>query len=405
MRTIVELPSNLSLPRYNGRSIVNLANSILKALGVPVKGCCLCKELDSKILTEKILLVLLDGLCLDVVKKICSEDDYLSKALKSIDEITTVFPTTTPTALTSLSTGLAPGQHGVLGCVMYFRELGLLVNTLNLSPMSRPDERDGLLKLGVDVSQLFYIDSTIFEELSYSGIRSLVLIPKGLKNGISRLIYKGAEIQEYASFQEAIVEAVQFLNSLDRGLAYVYSPQPDEVAHRRHVESEHYYETVRELLYSTVKIVSKNVYAPITLIITSDHGLVDSQERDLIDMMKFRKLLEILEVPPFGESRASFLKVNKEFMESIESIEDIQLIKNLGFTVLSKQDIIEMGLLGPEVRKEITWRLGDYVLLSTGSRYLRYSYNLQEKEREPLKAVHGSLLPEEVNIPLIITNF
>lgn len=394
--------SELEKPRYDGESIVNLANSILKVLGVPVKGTCLDKRYESKILTEKILLAVLDGLRPDIVREVCSEIEELSKV--SVDSITTVFPSTTPTALTSLSTGLEPGQHGIIGCVMYIRELGLLINTLNMSPMHRSEERDGLLKMGVDVSQLFYIDSTIFEELSYSGIRSLVLIPKGLKNGISRLIYKGAEVQEYASFPEAVIEAMQFLNSVDRGLAYLYTPQPDEVAHKRGVESEHYRETVRDLLQTLVRIVKKQVYAPVTLIITSDHGLIQTSERDLIDMMKLRQILNILETPPFGESRASFLKVidDSEFSE----LEDIKFLENQGFLILKREDLLNSNVFGTKgVRKEVVNRLGDYVLLAVSTRYLRYSYNLQEKEKEPLKAMHGSLLPEELYVPLIIMNF
>ncbi len=394
--------SDLELPQYDGRSIVSLANSILKVLGVPVKGTCLDRRYESKILTEKILLAVLDGLCLDVVQEVCRETEELSKV--TVDSLTTVFPSTTPTALTSLSTGLEPGQHGVIGCVMYIRELGSLINTLNMSPIHRAEERDGLLKMGVDVSQLFYIDSTIFEELSYSGIRSLVLVPKGLRNGLSRLIYKGAEIQEYASFPEAVIEAMQFLNSVDRGLAYIYNPQPDEVAHRRGVRSDHYYETVRGLLQTLVKIVRKNVCAPVTLIITSDHGLVQTGERDLVDMMKFKQILSVLETPPFGESRASFLKVMRDV--DLRELEDVKFLENQGFRLLTRDELLSSNVLGTrEVRREVVNRLGDYVLLAVSTRYLRYSYNLQEKEREPLKAMHGSLLPEEINVPLLIMNF
>jgi len=396
-------------PQYDGLSIVNLPNTILKHFGLPVHGRPLRREIESNILTEKILLIVLDGLCITILRDVIRENE-LAFLEKHLYEITSTFPSTTPTALASISTGLEPGQHGIIGCLVYVRELGLIVNVLNLSPQLRaaPEDqgpRDLLLRAGVNVNQLFNIGSTIFEELSESGVRTLVLINRGLKNGFSRLIYRGAEIQEYSSFSEALVYAVNFLNFVDRGLVYIYNATPDEVAHKRGASSYEYYETVYELLRAIARITRSYAVAPITVIVTSDHGLIDCSERDLVDMMSMRLLLDVLETPPYGDSRASHIRVLPEYTSRFRELEDVKIIENLGFIVLSRDEVIQEGLLGlSEIPQKVRIRLGDYVLVSVASTYLRYSYNLQEREREPLKAAHGSLVEWEIKVPLIIYN-
>ena len=96
-------------PKYDGLSIVNLPNTILKHFGLPVHGRTLHREIESNILTEKVLLIVLDGLSITVLKDMLRETE-LSFLEKHLYEITSTFPSTTPTALVSLSTGLEPGE-------------------------------------------------------------------------------------------------------------------------------------------------------------------------------------------------------------------------------------------------------------------------------------------------------
>ncbi len=390
----------LERPRYDGESIVNIPNSILRIFGIPVRFKSLKKEIYSQIQTEKILLILIDGLRLDIVREVLSEHEDLKKLYKNMYIITSTFPSTTPTALVSISMGQPPGIHGILGTVIYVREVGLIINTLNLSPHFRSEERDSLFRMGIDLTKILPTEYTIFEELSENGVRSLTLIPKGLRSGISRIIYRGSEIQEYAYLTEAIIEGLRFLEMNDRALVYIYNPAPDEIAHKRGVDSEHYRETVVEMFRLIMKCIEKRVRVPITLILTTDHGLINTDERDYIEMNKFEKLISRLAAPPYGESRASFLITREE----LENCEDLNYILDNGFILIRKNDKMMIDLLGCD---DITKakNVGDYLLVSTSSKCLRYSYNLQEREREVLHAMHGSITPEELNIPLIILNF
>ncbi len=390
----------LELPRYDGENIVNISNSILRVFGLPVKYRSLKRELHTLIQCEKILLIILDGLRYDVIEEICSEHEGLKIFYRNLYKITSVFPTSTPTALASISLGVPPIMHGILGTVLYIRELGMLINTLSLSPQQKTEERELLFKMGIDVTKFIANTTTIYYELSEAGIRSLVMIPKGLKNGISKIIYRGAEIQEYSSIVEALIECVGFLNTNDRSLAYIYSPVPDEIAHKRGIVSEHYRESILRILEVVAKYVEKGTRNPITLILTTDHGLIETSEKDFIDMNKLRSLVSRLVAPPYGESRASFLTT----LQSLEDCDDIKYLESQGFILVDKSTLISCRLLG-NMEYVDNSLIGNYVLISKSSKCLRYSYNLKEHEREPLLSMHGSLTMHEIEIPLIIINY
>jgi len=49
--------------------------------------------------------------------------------------LTSTFPATTSTALTSIYTGLQPSEHGILGYHMFSPEYGLIFDTLDMTPV------------------------------------------------------------------------------------------------------------------------------------------------------------------------------------------------------------------------------------------------------------------------------
>jgi len=389
----------LRVPRYDGDSILNLSNSILRVFGLPVKYSSLRREIHSKIQNERVLLILLDGVVYDRYVEACESSEELRLLYRDTYKIDTVFPSTTPTVLTTLSLAVPPIHHGIIGTVLYIRELGLLVNTLNVTLHAKHEERDYLTKFGFDLTRITGRETTIFEELRDSYVRALALIPKGLKGGISRLIYRGAELQEYSSMSEAVIEALNFLDSLDRGLAYIYNPSPDDVAHKRGVNTEHYLETIVDTLRSIVRIIDRKRPRSTTVIITTDHGHVETRENDYIDLSKYRNMISKLCAPPYGESRASILLA----IESLEDDEDVNSLLDVGFQLYTMRDIVDMGLLGKSNIINDTV-LGNYMLISLSNRCLRYSYNMVEHEKEPLRSMHGSVLPQEIEIPLTILN-
>ena len=102
--------AELVLPEYAGANLRGIVPALLGPAGTadlpswipaPVTGA------------EQVVLVVLDGLGWEQLR----ERAHLAPTLSSMagGAITSVAPSTTATALTSITTGLTPGEHGLVG--------------------------------------------------------------------------------------------------------------------------------------------------------------------------------------------------------------------------------------------------------------------------------------------------
>ncbi len=388
---------DLVFPRYDGESITNVPHTILKHFGLNFKRPLNRIYLSS----DRLISILIDGVGYRDFMKIINTFHEIEWFKDHVKIITSTFPSTTSTALVSLSTGLEPGLHGVIGSVMYIREIGMIVNTRSLSPMISED-RDYFQKHGVNVSKFFKIETTVFNELSSVGVRTRVYLPKGLSDGISRLIYKGAEVLDYSGISDALINALTFLQDLDQGYVHIYIPTPDQVAHKYGVDSDEYVNCVGDILVSIDRILKKYVKKSISIIILSDHGLIPTGEHDVVKFEDHEYLMNSLSTPPFGEARASFIKIERDY--DVDEVKQYLESRFRGFKILKISEIFSSNLLG-QVDSNVCRRLGDLLILSTSTKCLDYSYRGEPREKTILKAQHGSLLSREMLTPLVILNF
>ena len=101
---------NIIYPDYKN-SIVNLVSSILEIYDIKTDHPPL-KQLDTKVLKKKknIVLFVLDGFGINLLNKFTSSTKFMNK--NYISPITSVFPSTTSAAITSLISGKTPWEHG-----------------------------------------------------------------------------------------------------------------------------------------------------------------------------------------------------------------------------------------------------------------------------------------------------
>jgi len=151
-----DVPS-LTLPDYRGGSLVNLMSSITTALGgtspYPPLAVLPPQALAG---ARHVLLLVIDGLGLDYLS---SHDGALRRHLHG--QLTSVFPSTTASAIPTFLTGLAPQQHGLTGWNMYFREIGAVVAPL---PFRVRTGRHALREAGVTPASLFGL-TPLFDRL------------------------------------------------------------------------------------------------------------------------------------------------------------------------------------------------------------------------------------------------
>ena len=87
---------------------------------------------------DKVVLLIFDGLGYNrLLHHLDSHDGtFMTLATKgALKPLTTVFPATTSTVLTSIFTGLSPAQHQILGYHMFSKKYGLVFDTLDMKPV------------------------------------------------------------------------------------------------------------------------------------------------------------------------------------------------------------------------------------------------------------------------------
>ena len=130
-------------PDYEGRSLVNVPASICRWLGAPTIGAVpLVPQITEPLQDQyqNVILILMDALSLTRFNKLVhtgkipvweklAEDGILAP-------LTSITPSTTAAALTSLWTGSGASEHGIVGYEMWMKEYGMVVNSILQAPMS-----------------------------------------------------------------------------------------------------------------------------------------------------------------------------------------------------------------------------------------------------------------------------
>ena len=115
--SIVDLSKTLAKLSGNQFSIKNedrKSDELLKMIGIP----------------EHLVFVIIDGLGMNILRNLDS-NNFLNTNLKS--ELLTVFPSSTPVALTSFSTGLWPSEHGITNWFTYLPEINKVSTIIHFS--------------------------------------------------------------------------------------------------------------------------------------------------------------------------------------------------------------------------------------------------------------------------------
>lgn len=384
------------LPSYDGSGILNLSNSILKRFGARTFGRTL-KD-DSVLSKKKVAVVVVDGLGYRQLHEAAKTIQPVAQSLArcSVNSpITTVFPSTTSTVLTSLNTALSPAQHGVIGFSMYVKELGCVVNNISFSPISEKWE-GGFESAGLEPSYL-YPKKTIYNSLWESGVHSRSINPSNLANTVlSRMLYSGAERYRYSQLSDMMVALRRFIAGKDYEQEFImaYWSGVDTIAHKYGTESEEY----RAELYGFFSMLNSQVLDGIkdreaAVIITADHGHADIPEGNFHDLSQDIELLDTLFVPPTGDSRAVFLypRAGAELLrERFASTSE----------VLERQEVTKNGFLGEEeISEKLAFRIGDYVALPFERH--SYVYRYPTYDFKPMRGNHGGLSLDELLIPLL----
>lgn len=361
----------LCFPDYEN-CIANLANSILEKFGVcenHQKLGLLESYLERDY--ENVVVILLDGMGKCIIQKNLDKDGFFNSHLAG--NYSSVFPPTTVAATTSMANGLMPSEHSWLGWDCYYPQIDKNVAVFL-------NQESGTEQPAADYNVAW----------TYCGYESVV----------SKIRANGGSAYEVAPFVEPFPDSFEQICQQIRDLCkqpgkkyiYGYWNEPDHIMHQQGCYGEAAKQTVRDLEEQVCLLCEelKNTL----VIVTADHGHMDSEGVALVD---YPKIMECLVRMPSIEPRALNLFVKEGKGEQLEC----EFRKEFGdkFLLLTKEQVLERKLFGsgkehPNFRK----MLGDYLAVAIDDLSI---YNTRE-EADYFVGVHAGLTEDEMQIPLII---
>ncbi len=361
---------NFVLPAEN--SLVNLSSDIFSHFNLKTTS----KGIGLNYKHKKLCLIVLDGLGWNVYTKTGISFGDVKKA-------TSVFPSTTSNALSSIFLNRFPGEHGIIGYEIYVKRLGAIINIPEYTSAASY-VRDSMER-AYPISTIFNYESKI-TALSMAGYSTINIMPASIEHtSFINLLYGNTGINSYSNIFHSFYVLEENLKKNYDFVSY-YVPDIDEISHELGPYNNYTIGSAGYILSEIYSIIKK--YDDYDFIITADHGHI--KVRNTINPGNDSGLCSLSTLPPTGESRALFLEYNKELEEYINNhYKDLLIVK--------KSEKFYNGLLG-HVSDEVANNLPGMIAISKNNDIYHFPLN---QEKYSMLGEHSGLLPDEMEIPVI----
>lgn len=386
-------------PAYGGGAITNLVQSILAINGV--EPTCPLAEHDAFAARlagrRKVVLLILDGLGWHNLAWCAARHPAIREALcpDRCRPITSVFPSTTSAAMTSYLTGLPPAGHGVTGFLVYMARFGRVANMLTFALPDDPAHN--LTEFGFR-PEAYVGHPTCLARIGARGRLTQAFTYDGYANsGLSRIIHHDAPAHSYLALGDLLAHARATLAADVPQFLLLYWSTLDTIAHSYGAASDAYLYELSMLAHAIRDTLTPVLDGDTALIISADHGHLDGDDAEAIDLARIPGLLDTFRLPPAGEGRATHL-----FMRAGDVADARARLLDTGVvTVFTRDEVLDLELLGPGPRHpDLLASMGDLMVLPHGSRRTLYPY--QSRPHTAMIGRHGGLTPEEMLVPLLV---
>ena len=358
------------LPAYGGACLASIVPALLSA--DPADRAWMPGAVRT---ASQVVLLVLDGLGWEQLR----DRTALAPVLTGMDggPITSVAPTTTATALTSISTGLSPAEHGVVG---YRVRVGArdVLNVLRWHTASG-DARS-------------HLDPVSFQPHPAFGGTSPPVVTRAefASTGFTAAHLSGARLHGWRLPSGLVVE-VQRLMHAGEPFVYAYYDGVDKVAHDRGFGD--YYDAELAAVDRLVGDLATALPPGAVLVVTSDHGQVQVDGAGIALPRELSADVDLLS----GEARFRWLHARPGTADRLADAAH-RLYDDVAW-VRTRQEVIDEGWLGSVPRPEVERRLGDVALVPFEPIAFLDPADTGESR---LVCRHGSLTPAEALVPLLV---
>jgi hypothetical protein len=368
------------VPDYRGACVSEVVPAILGGEGRE-RPAWLPEPLDG---AAQVVLLVVDGLGWEQLQ----ERRHLAPTLASMagGPITTVAPTTTATALTSLATGAPPAVHGIVGYRIRVLTGGVPASeVLNVLRWTTPS---GDARTRVPPESIQPIEP-------FLGTKPAVVTRSEFsESGFTRAHLAGSELYGWRYPSTLVVRTLELVDER-RAFVYVYYPGLDTVAHEFGFGPAYDAELVA--VDRLVADLLAGLRPGTVLAVVADHGQVDVGDR----LVPFDRDVIALSTMLSGEGRFRWLHAQPGLADQLlvaarERHGDVAWVHGV-------DEVIAEGWLGGPVSSEtmnakIRARLGDVAVVTHAPIAF---YDPADTGSFALKCRHGSLTSAEVLVPLL----
>jgi len=402
-------------PNYEKYCISNLPSLILNMFNIKNTPKSPLEEITKNFDQQKvknIVLFVIDGFGFNQFLSHYKENRFLSKLVdtENLYPLTSVFPSQTTNALTTLNTGLSTHEHGLFEYFIYINEIGKIVNTLRFESLEFK-RQNKIVKQAVDPKSLFS-GKSMHSTLKENGINTFThMCISNANNSCSKVIFDGSTIIPAFKSSDLIVNLRKNLErSTEETYFFVHLDSLDTIAHEYGPLSYEYFTELSTICYllnkEIVKKINPKTAQKTLLLLSADHGGVDVVPSETTYLNRFPKLIRNLQrgkggqhILPVGSPREVFLHVKEEKLRETSELLSREIGKKA--EIVETKEAVEGGLFGlGDVSNEFLERIGNLLILP----YRNETVWFERSESSGLtyKGYHGGLDEKEMLVPLAV---
>lgn len=294
-------------PDYGGRCVASVPETLL-SLVADEFGHRLPADVFDGVDTDvsQVVFVLLDGLGWDQYQRDADYAPFLDTldAKGAVSPLTSVYPSETAAAITTVHSGLPPSQHGLLGWYQYLEEYDELIQTL---PFTTLDDTPLTERYEEADREVLNDGEPLSPRVDDAGVDAHRYQPAAFDPET-----EAATDHPYRNVADA---AAELRLDLDAAVAdgegpayrYLYIPEIDSIAHHVGTEHDRYEAQVRAvteaLRYELLDRLTDAAAAETLLAVSADHGHINTDPETNISLEETAAWAQVGDRKPTGSPR------------------------------------------------------------------------------------------------------